>query len=100
MKSRDDGLRNRIAAYQFVDALGHFGSGFVGKRDGHDRVRHYTHMLDQVGDAVRDHARLPAARPGQYQDRAFGGFDGFALLRVELVEKGQSGHNKGTIAEV
>ena len=48
-------------------------------------------VLDQIGDAISDDARLPAAGAGQDQHRALGGFDGFTLLRIQLVEKRQCG---------
>jgi len=47
-------------------------------------------MLDQVGDAEGDDASLPAAGAGEDQQWAVSSFDGFALLRVELVEKRQA----------
>src|ERR1700690_2522192 len=47
-------------------------------------------MLDQMGDAEGDDARLPAARAGQDEHRAVGGLDSFTLLRVELGEERQS----------
>ena len=34
---------------------------------------------------------LPLPAPGQDEHRAFGGFDGFTLLRIELIEKRQAG---------
>ena len=52
-------------------------------------------MLNQVGDAVSDDARLAAPRAGEDQYRTLGGFDGFALLRVELIEKRQCGSGSG-----
>jgi hypothetical protein len=52
-------------------------------------------VFDQVGDAVGDDAGLAAAGAGKDQHRAFSSFDGFALLRVELVEKRQCGSGSG-----
>ena len=82
MEGRNDRLGNRIAADQLVHALRHLGRGFVRERDCKNRLRHRTLVLDQMGDAVRDDARLAAARAREDQQRAFGGFDGFTLLRV------------------
>ena len=47
------------------------------------------HVLraDQVRDPMRDDARLAAARAGENQHRAFGGFDRFTLLGIEAREK-------------
>ena len=55
------------------------------------RLRHHAFVLDQIGDAIGDDARLPAAGAGEDQHRALGGFDGLALLRIQLVEKRQCG---------
>jgi hypothetical protein len=52
-------------------------------------------VIDEVGDAVGDDARLAAARAGEDEHRSFGGFDGFALLRVEFIEKRQCGSGSG-----
>ena len=89
MKSRDHRLGNGKAADQFVHALDHLGGGLVGEGHGQDGFRHHAQMLDQMGDAVGDDARLAAARAGQDEHRAFGGFDSFTLLRVELGEERQ-----------
>ena len=43
---------------------------------------HHAFVLDQVRDAIGDDARLAAAGAGKDEHRAFGGFDGFALLRI------------------
>ncbi len=91
MEGRDDRLGDAEAAYQFFNALAHFGGGLVGEGHRQDRFRHHAFVLDQVGDAVGDDARFAAAGAGQDQHGAFGGFDGFALLRVQLVEKRQCG---------
>ena len=66
-----------------VDALDHLGRSFVGERHREDRFGHHAHVLDQVSNPVGDDTCLPAARAGEDQHRAVGGFDGFALLRVE-----------------
>ena len=47
-----------------------------------------------MADAVRDDARLAAARPGQDQQRAFEMFDRFALLWVEAGQEIHVGRGK------
>ena len=81
VKGRDHGLGDGESANQLVHALDHLAGGLVGEGDGEDGLRHHAQVLDQMGDAVGDDARLAAARAGQDQHRAVGGFDGFALLR-------------------
>ena len=95
MEGRDDRLGDAESADQFFDALAHFRGGFVGESHRQDGFRHDAHVLDQIGDAVGDDARLAAARSGEDQHRAFGSFDGLALLRVELIEKRQCGSGSG-----
>src|SRR5579862_4781860 len=91
MEGRDDWLGNAQSADKFFDALAHFRSGLVGERHRQNGLRHYPLVLDQIGDAKRDDARLPAAGAGEDQHGSFSSFDGFALLRIELVEKRQNG---------
>ena len=95
MEGRDDGFGDAESANKFFDALAHFCGGFVGEGHGQDGFRHDAHVLDEIGDAVSDDASFAAARAGEDQHRALGGFDGLALLRVELVEKGQCGSGSG-----
>ena len=47
-------------------------------------------LLDEVGDAVGDDARLAGAGAGQQQHGAIDGLNAFLLLRVHVVEK--AGH--------
>jgi hypothetical protein len=44
-------------------------------------------LIDEVGDAVGDGARLSCAGARENQDGAFSGDDGFALAGVEAGEK-------------
>jgi hypothetical protein len=47
----------------------HLGRRLVGKSHRQNRFRHHAHLLDQVSNAKRDDASLPAARPSQNQHR-------------------------------
>ena len=95
MKRGDDGLGDAESADKFFDALAHLGGGFVGEGHRQNGFRHHAHVLDEIGDAVGDDARLAAARAGEDEHRALGSFDGLALLRVELIEKRQCGSGSG-----
>jgi len=95
MKCGDDGLGDTETADKFLDALAHFGGGLVGEGHGQDGFRHHALVLDQIGDAVGDDAGFAAARAGEDEHRALSGFDGLALLRVELIEKRQCGSGSG-----
>jgi len=90
MKRRDDRLRHGQAADDLVHAFDHFGSSLVGECNCQDRLRHRAQVFDQMSDAIGDDAGLPATSAGQNEQRAVSGFDGFTLLRVELVEEGQT----------
>jgi len=68
---------------QLADALLHLLRGFVSKGDGSDVRRAETAFLDQVGDLLRDHARLAGAGAGQYEQGAIKIADSFALRRIE-----------------
>jgi hypothetical protein len=46
-------------------------------------------VFNEVSDSVSNDAGLAAAGAGEDQQRAFRGFDRFALLRVELGEERQ-----------
>ena len=68
------------------DALAHLARRLVRERDGEDAPRRDGRDVDEVGDAVGDHARLAGAGPGEDQQRAVDGRDGLALGCVEVVE--------------
>ena len=90
MERRNDGLRHGQAADDLVHALDHLGSSLVGESNGQDGFRHRAQIFDQMGDAVRDNPCLPATGAGENEQRTFAGFDSFTLLRIELVEEGQT----------
>ena len=71
-----------LAANQLLGALAHFGGCFVGEGDGGNRFGVHA-ALDQVGNLVRDDARLARAGAGQHQARAVGVVDSLKLGEVE-----------------
>lgn len=50
-----------------VKTVAHLGGGLVGEGHGKDLPRGDALVLDQPGDAVRDHPRLPRAGTGKHQ---------------------------------
>ena len=87
VKGRDPRLGESACADQLIDALCHLAGGFIGERDCQNRFRQDSLIVDQVRDAVGDHARLSRPGAGQDEQRSIGGFDGFALFGIELGEK-------------
>ena len=79
-------------AHQLPQTLAHLGSGLVGEGDGEDLPGRRQVLLDDVGDAVGQHAGLAGAGAGQHQQRALGGDDGLALGVVQRIDvNGHSG---------
>jgi hypothetical protein len=76
-----------VAAHQLFHAFGHLCGSLVGEGDRQNGVRRGAQVVDQVGDAVGDDARLPRAGAGQDQHRPFHGLDRFSLLGIQLGEK-------------
>jgi hypothetical protein len=76
-------------AEQRLQALTHLASGLIGEGDREHVVGRDALVLDQVRDAMDDDARLAGAGPGDDEQRAARGLDGFALGRVEAFEHAQ-----------
>ena len=64
------------------DAVPHLLRGLVRKRDRENRLRRYPVRSHKMGNAMRDHARLAAARAGKDQQRAIDVRCRFVLLGV------------------
>ena len=69
---------------QGADPLAHLGRGLVGERDRQD-LRRPRSLVDQVGDAMGQHAGLARAGSGHDQQRPVAVHHGVELLRVEPV---------------
>jgi hypothetical protein len=80
-------LRQRRVPEDFEHPLAHLFGGLIGKRHGENRIRRHAALLDQIRNAVRNHARLAGARTGQQKHRPIDREDSFALLRVHVGEK-------------
>ena len=65
--------------------LPHLAGRLVREADRDDPLRRYA-LLEQMDDTGGDDARLARPRAGENQQRAFGGFDGLALTRIEVAE--------------
>ncbi len=72
------------------DARAHLLRRLVGEGDGEDAIGLGDAAADEVGDAVRDDARLAGARAGEDQERAFRLEYSFVLFRIEAGEKIQA----------
>ncbi|CUI80596.1 Uncharacterised protein [Achromobacter xylosoxidans] len=57
----------QLAVHQRPDALVHFARGLVGEGQRHHVATHVAAFAQQVGDLLRDDARLAAAGAGQHQ---------------------------------
>ncbi len=75
------------AAEQLLDAMLHLARCLVGEGHGHDVPRRDAHVLDEVGDAVGQNARLATAGPGDDEQRPRAGADGVALGRVQVLQQ-------------
>ena len=73
----------RAAAEDPLDPLAHLARGLVGERDREDLVRVGGAARDQVRDAVRQHARLAAARAREDEQRALDVANRLGLLGVQ-----------------
>ena len=70
------------AAEQTQNSLAHFICGFISEGDGQNGRPGHAMILDEVRDAMRDHASFSAAGAGKQQQRTFNVLNGFALLRI------------------
>ena len=68
---------------QLGDALLHFGRRLVGEGQRGDVLRFVPALLDQMGDLLRDDARLPRTGAGQHQAGAVHVVNRLALGRVQ-----------------
>src|SRR5439155_642277 len=72
--------------HELLNPLLHFARGLVRESDGKDAARRHA-LVDQMGHAAGDHARLAAARSGQHQQGAIDVANGFTLFRIQVVEE-------------
>jgi len=77
----------RGPAEQPLDSPAHLLRGLVRERDRQDLARLRLVGVDQVGDPVRQHARLAAARAGQDQQRPLAVRDRLPLGLVQALQE-------------
>ena len=75
-----------LGADELVDALLHLTGGLVREGERQDLVGTRLAGGQQVGDAVRQHARLARARPSDDQHRPVDGLHGFLLSGIEPLQ--------------
>ena len=89
----EDPDRARRLAEHALEPLAHLPRRLVRERDREDLVRLHPARADEVGDAVRENARLPGARSGDDEERPFGREDGLSLGLVEVGEVALGGRD-------
>jgi hypothetical protein len=77
----------RLVANERLDPLAHLLRRLVGERDREHLVRLRVAVADEVGDAIRDDARLARAGAGKDEQRPITMQHRFALFRVQFVEE-------------
>ena len=88
MESRNQ--RRRLEVHfrkQRGNAIAHFARGFIGERYRQHRGWRDVLLAYQMGDAVRDDARLSTAGASEDEHRSFGRRYCFTLLGIETREK-------------
>ena len=83
---REDPDRPRGVAEQVLEPLAHLPRRLVRERDGEDLVRLRALRGDEVRDAVREHARLARAGPGDDEQRPLCLQHGLPLGGIEVGE--------------
>ncbi len=79
-----------LAHQKIADSLLHLRRGFIGERDGQDRVSGHA-LFDQVRDPVGNRARFPRPRSGENQNGTFKSGCGFVLSGIQFVKKRHNG---------
>ena len=87
---------------QLRDPLAHLLRGLVGEGDREDLARRGPIRVDQVGDPMREHARLAAARAGEHEKRPVFVQHGLPLRVVQAFEeaclRGRGGHGSSLVS--
>jgi hypothetical protein len=83
---REDPDRVCDGAEQPLEPLAHLAGRLVRERDREDLVRLHAAGIEQMRDAIGEHARLPGARAGDDEKRPLGGKDRFSLRRIQVGE--------------
>src|SRR5438067_11382220 len=87
MKRRNQRTAARFRRNQSTNAISHLTGGLVGEGDRQNCPSWNFVGANQMGDPVRDHARLAAARARQDEKRAFAMLHGFSLAWIEALKK-------------
>src|SRR5207249_4494871 len=87
MEGRDQRLGRPFRTEEAVHALAHLVGGLVGERHRQDVLGTRGAVTDQVGDAVRDDARLAAPGAGQHERGPAAMLDRLALPLVQTSQQ-------------
>ena len=90
------GFARQPLAEQRRGPLLHLAGGLVGERDRQNAAGRRA-VADQLGDAIRDDARLAGAGAGQHQQRPAERVHRFALRGVQIVRHGHPANICGGI---
>jgi hypothetical protein len=77
----------RDTSHELLDAFAHLAGGLVGERDRENLTRQRLARGQQVGDPVRENARLSGAGAGEHQERPLTVRNRLPLRRVQLGEQ-------------
>lgn len=88
MEGNEERIARRKAGanQKIANAFAHLVGSFIGERDSENAFAGRA-LLDHVGNAVGDDARLAGARACENQHWAIDGEDSFALLGIQGVQK-------------
>jgi hypothetical protein len=91
MEGGDEGRADARGEDEVLDPAPHLSRRLVGEGDGEYVTRVDAFDPEQPGDAMRDDARLAAARPREHEHGSLGGLHGLTLDGVERAEDGVGG---------
>jgi len=84
VEGSNHGLRSARPPTSFSTRAAISAEALLVNGDGEDGIGRHAQVLDQMRDAVCDHARLATARAGKDQHRPVDGLHRLALLRIQL----------------
>ena len=84
MKRRKHRLRKGSVPEDLIDPFSHLLGSFVCERYGENGIRRHASLLDEIGDAMRNHARLARASTCQQKDRSIDRSNSLLLLGIHI----------------
>jgi hypothetical protein len=84
---RRDPHRPAVRAEKRLDAVAHLCCGLIGERDSQKTIGRRNLLGNEIGDAMRDDARLAGSRAGKNQERTVCMLNGSLLFRIQRGEE-------------